>query len=104
MPKDSISFRLERSARPALTRAAKAAGMKVSNFVEGAVLEKLGEIEERRTSQELKDLREEIGLLREELALATEATLVITGSRKPYSPEAARTWVSKHLKRREAKK
>lgn len=104
MPKDSISFRLERSARPVLTRAAKAAGMKVSNYVEAAVLEKLGEIEDRRTSQELEDLRGEIRILREELAIATEATLVIVGSQKPYSAEAAKSWVSSNLKRREARK
>lgn len=104
MPKDSISFRLERSARPVLTRAAKAAGMKVSNYVEGAVLEKLGELEDRRTSQEIENLRDEIRLLREELALATEATLVVAGSQKPYSADAAKSWVSTHLKRREAKK
>ncbi|MCB1131261.1 MAG: hypothetical protein KDN05_09035 [Verrucomicrobiae bacterium] len=104
MAKDSISFRLERQARPALSRAAQAAGMKVSNYVEGAVLEKLAEVENRRTSQEIENLREEINLLREELALSTEATLVIVGSQKPYSAEAAKSWVSTHLKRRGGKR
>jgi uncharacterized protein (DUF1778 family) len=101
MPKDSISFRLERDARPALKKAAQAAGMKVSNYVEEAVLEKLAEVESRRTSHEIEGLREDIALLREELALSTEATLVVVGSRKPYPPEAAKSWVSSHLKRRE---
>ena len=104
MPKDPISFRLEREARPVLARAAQAAGMKVSNYVEGAVLEKLADVENRRASQEIENLREEISLLREELALSTEATLVIVGSQKPYSAEAAKSWVSSHLKKREAKK
>ncbi len=103
MSKDSISFRLERSIRPALTRAARVAGMKVSNFVEEAVLEKLAEVENRRTSQEIENLSKEIVLLREELALSTEATLVIVGQQKPYSAESAKQWVSKHLKRREGR-
>jgi len=101
MPKDSISFRLERDVRPALKQAARLAGMKISNFVEEAVLEKLAEVETRRTSQELGSLREQIVLLREELALSTEATLVVVGSQKPYPADSAKQWVSKHLKRRE---
>ncbi len=101
MPKDSISFRLERDVRPALKQAARLAGMKISNFVEEAVLEKLAEVETRRTSQELGSLREQIVLLREELALSTEATLVIVGQQKPYSADSAKQWVSKHLRRRE---
>jgi hypothetical protein len=104
MPKDSISFRLERDIRPALKQAARAAGMKISNFVEEAVLEKLTEVETRRTSQELGSLREQIVLLREELALSTEATLVVAGSQKPYPAEAAKSWVATHLKRREARR
>ena len=103
MSKDSISFRLERSIRPALARAARVAGMKVSHFVEEAVLEKLAEVENRRTSQEIENLSKEIVLLREELALSTEATLVIVGKQKPYSAELAKQWVSTHLKRREGR-
>lgn len=101
MPKDSISFRLDREVRPVLGRAAKAAGMKVSNFVEEAVLEKLGDMEARRTSQEIVSLARQIERLREELALATEATLVIVGRREVYSAESAKAWVASHLRRRE---
>lgn len=100
MPKDSISFRLERDIRPALKHAARVAGMNVSNFVEEAVLEKLAEVETRRTSQELAILREQVNLMREELALSTEAILVIVGKQKPYPEELVKSWVATHLKRR----
>lgn len=103
MPKNPVTFRLERDVRPLLEQAAKAAGLKVSNFVEEAVLEKLGQIDRLRTSQELELLRNEIQTLRQELSLATEATLVITGSRQPYSPEAAKAWVRTHLNPREGR-
>ena len=104
MPKDPVTFRFERDARPLLEQAAKAAGLKISNYVEEAVLEKLGQIDRLRTSQELELLRNQITLLREELSLATEANLVVTGSQKPYSPEAAKAWVSAHLKSREGRR
>lgn len=100
MPKDPVTFRLERDARPLLEQAAKQAGLKVSNYVEETILEKLGETDRLRTSQELELLRSEVTSLREELSLATEANLVVTGSQKPYSAEAARAWVSTHLKPR----
>ena len=103
MPKDPVTFRLERDARPLLTEAAKVAGLKVSNYVEEAVLEKLGQIDRLRTSQEIELLRNEIQTLREELSLATEATLVITGSRQPYPAESAKKWVRTHLKPREGR-
>ena len=104
MPKDPVTFRLERDARPLLEQAAKAEGLKISNYVEEAVLEKLGHIDRLRTSQELELLRNQITLLREELSLATEANLVVAGSQKPYSPEAAKAWVGTHLKSREGRR
>ncbi|MEN8717007.1 MAG: hypothetical protein ABF384_19015 [Verrucomicrobiales bacterium] len=100
MPKDPVTFRLERDVRPLLQEAAQVAGLKISNYVEEAVLEKLGQIDRLRTSQEIELLRNEIRILREELSLATEASLVITGSRQPYSAEAAKKWVRTHLKTR----
>ena len=70
MPKDPITFRLERDVRPLLEQAAKQAGLKVSNYVEETVLEKLGDTDRLRTCQELELLRSEVTSLREELSLA----------------------------------
>ena len=64
MPKDPVTFRLERDARPLLEQAAKQAGLKVSNYVEETILEKLGETDRLRTSQELELLRSELTSLR----------------------------------------
>jgi hypothetical protein len=100
MAKATVSFRLDPETKEILKRSAKAAGMQLGCFVEQIVLEKLDGSELERMSDDLDAMRREIEELREELAVATEATLVVIGSRKPYPPETAKSWVTEHLRRR----
>ena len=95
MAKPSRTFRLDALLDERLEEAARNSGMKISNFVEQAVAEKLGE--ERRLSREVKELRKQLDSFRKDWALSVEAFLVVIGSQESLSPEDAARWVKRNL-------
>lgn len=101
MPTTPVSLRLEEDVMRALRAEAKRGGVRPSEFIREATLEKLGAVESRRTSQEISSLRKELESLREDFALLAEVLLVATsGGLQKVNAESAAKWVRENLKSR----
>lgn len=101
MPTTPVSLRLEEDIMRALRTEAKRSGVRPSEYIREATLEKLGAVESRRTSIEIGALRKELENLREDFALMAEVLLLATsGGLQKVTPESAGKWVRENLRSR----
>lgn len=101
MPTIPVSLRLEDDIMRTLRVEAKRTGVRPSEYIREATLEKLGAVEGRRTSHEIAALRKELDHLREDFAMLAEVLLVATsGGLQKVTPDSAAEWVRENLRRR----